>query len=149
MNFSQLLLHREALLREARLANLAFAYSRLSDFAERVARAGLHGPVTLHGADPQADRFWPALVAHRGNQSVIDEHFLDEDMLELDELLMFLEDEGWDVDFTFDLETMPQRYLPALRSELEKAGIAPPPASAPSTDSAHGASSNEPRRSGE
>lgn len=148
MHFSQLLHHREALLREARLANLAFAYSRLSDYAERIARAGLHGPVTLYGADPEADRFWPALVAHRGNQSVIDEHFLDEDMLELDELLMFLEDEGWDVEFTFDLETMPQRYLPALRVELEKAGVAPP-TSAPSADSARGASSNEPRLSGE
>lgn len=123
MNFSELLHHREALLRQARWANLAFAFARLSDYAERITRAGLHGPATLHGAEPEAERFWPTLVAHYGNQSVIDEHFLDEDVEELDEILLFLEDQGFEVDYTFDLESMPHRYLPALRRELEKAGV--------------------------
>ncbi len=126
MNLSHLLQQREALLRQARLANLAFAFARLSDYAARIERAGLHGPVTLHAAEPEADRFWPTLVPHRGNQSVIDEHFLDEDIDELDEILLFLEDEGVEVDFTFDLEDLPHRYLPALRRELEKAGVALP-----------------------
>lgn len=138
MNFSQLLQQREALLRQARLANLAFAYVRLSDYAERIARAGLRGPVTLHEADPETDRFWPVLVAHRGNQSVIDEHFVDEDVLELEEILLFLEDEGWDVEFTFDLETWPQTCLPGLRRELEKGGVVVPPAPAQPEDSARG-----------
>jgi hypothetical protein len=123
MNFSELLHHRETLLRQARLANLAFAFARLSDYAERIARSGLRGPATLHAADPEAERFWPTLVAHCGNQSVIDEHFIDEDVEELDEILRFLEDEGFEVDYTFDLEAMPHRYLPALRRELGKAGV--------------------------
>lgn len=126
MNFSELLHHREALLRQARLANLAFAFARLSDYAERIARAGLRGPATLLEAEPEAERFWPTLVPHGGNQSVIDEHFLDEDVEELDEILLFLEEEGFEVDYTFDLESMPQRYLPALRRELEKAGVVSP-----------------------
>jgi hypothetical protein len=140
MNFSQLLQQREMLLRQARLANLAFAYARLSDYAERIARAGLRGPATLHEADPEADRFWPVLVTHHGNQSVIDEHFVDEDVLELDEILMFLEDEGQDVDYTFDLEEMPQRYLPVLRRELEKAGVTLPQAAPHPEDSSRGPS---------
>ncbi len=123
MNFSELLPHREALLRQARLANLAFAFARLSDYAERIARAGLRGPATLHEADPEGERFWPTLVTHHGNQSVIDEHFLDEDVEELDEILLFLEDQGFEVNYTFELESMPHRYLPALRRELEKAGV--------------------------
>ncbi|HLP26421.1 MAG TPA: hypothetical protein VK477_12135 [Acidobacteriota bacterium] len=123
MNFSELLHHREALLRQARLANLAFAFARLSDYAQRIAHAGLRGPATLHEAEPEAERFWPTLTVHHGNQSVIEEHFLDEDIEELDEILLFLEDQGFDVDYTFDLESMPQRHLPALRRELEKAGV--------------------------
>lgn len=135
MNFSQLLLQREALLRQTRLANLAFAFARLSDYAERIERAGLRGAVTLHESDPEAERYWPALVAHCVNQSVIDEHFLDEDVDELDEILLFLEDEGFDVDYTFDLEEMPARLLPRLRGELEKAGVALPLAAPSREDS--------------
>lgn len=129
MNFPQLLQQREALLRQTRLANLAFAFARLGVYAARIARAGLHGPVTLHEPDPDAERFWPTLVPHAGNQSVIDEHFLEEEVDELDELLLFLEEEGFAVDYTFDLEAMPQRLLPELRRELEKAGVALPPGS--------------------
>lgn len=139
MNFSELLQHREALLRQARLANLAFAFARLSEYAQRISRAGLRGPVTLHEPEPEAERFWPTLVAHRGNQSVIDEHFVDEDVEELDEILLFLEDQGFDVDYTFDLETMPHRYLPALQRELEKAGVRLPAPSLRPEDSNRGA----------
>lgn len=135
MNLSHLLQQRERLLREARLANLAFAYARLSDYAGRIERAGLRGPVTLQESDPEADRFWPVLMAHRGPQSVIDEHFLDEDVDELDEILLFLEDEGFEVDFTFELEDLPHRYLPALRRELERAGVALPAATPSPEDS--------------
>lgn len=142
MNLFQLLQQRETLLRQTRLANLAFAFARLSDYAARIERAGLRGPVTLHAAEPDADRFWPALVAHRGNQSVIDEHFLDEDIEELDEILLFLEDEGMAVDFTFDLEDLPQRYLPVLRRELEKAGVTLPAEAPRPVDSARETASN-------
>lgn len=125
MNFIQLLHQREALLRQARLANLAFAYARLSAYGERIACAGLRGTVTLQPPDPEADRFWPVLVSPDVPQSVLDEHFLDEDVLEFGEILAFLEDEGQDVEFTFAIESLPQRFLPALRRELEKAGVTP------------------------
>ena len=44
---STLLTQRQALLRQARLANLAFAYTTLMEFAHRIARAQLSGRVTL------------------------------------------------------------------------------------------------------
>ena len=46
MNISLLLAQRQALLAQVRLANFAFAYARLGDFAVRIARAGLRGTVT-------------------------------------------------------------------------------------------------------
>ncbi|MDI1249112.1 MAG: hypothetical protein PSV13_09640 [Lacunisphaera sp.] len=52
MNFQQLLQQRDALLRQARLANTAYAYRRLDEFAGRIARARLHGAVTLRPGDP-------------------------------------------------------------------------------------------------
>lgn len=149
MNLHQLLQQREALLRSARLANLAFAFTRLSDYADRAARAGLHGPVTLHAADAEADRFCPALVAHWANQSVVDEHFLDEDVIELEEILMFLEDEGWPVDFTFEFDALSQSYLPALRRELAKAGVMLPSVPSSAEGSARGQSGGETRRPAE
>jgi len=138
MNFSHLLQQREALLQQARLANLAFAHARLSRLAGRIARAGLHGTVTLQEPDPEEGRFCPALVAHEGSQAVIEEHFLDEDVIELEGILMFLEDEGLDVDYTFALEELPIRYLPELRRLLDKAGVALPSESPRTEDSNRG-----------
>lgn len=43
MNFHHLILQRDALLRQARLANAAYAYQRLGEFAARIARARLRG----------------------------------------------------------------------------------------------------------
>jgi len=123
MNFHQLLLNRTTLLRQARLANLAFAWQRLDTFATRIARARLHGPVTLHLADPESDRPWPMLLAHDGNQSVIEEHFLDEEIVELADILVFLGDNNQVTEFTFQLEELASHFLPGLQHELEQAGI--------------------------
>ncbi len=138
MNFSQLLLQREALLRQAHLANLAFAHARLSRLGERIVRAGLRGTVTLQGPDPEEGRFCPVLMVHEGSQSVIEEHFLDEDVLELEEILTFLQGEGLDVDHTFALEELPIRTLPELRRLLDKAGVALPAESPRTEDSSRG-----------
>ena len=51
MNVSRLLSQRNALLRQARLANLAYAYHRLSEFGARIERAHLEGEVTLQLVD--------------------------------------------------------------------------------------------------
>src|SRR5690242_4343094 len=52
MKLSVLLAQRQALLQRTRLANLAFAHCRLSDFASRIGRAQLHGPVALKPVSP-------------------------------------------------------------------------------------------------
>lgn len=123
MNFAQLLHQREQLLREARLANLAFAHQRLSAFAERIDRAQLRGLVTVEEPDPAAECFWPTLLALEGSQAVLDEHFLDEEVLELAEILAFLRAEGEEVASTFRIEELPQLYLPAIERALEGGGV--------------------------
>jgi len=134
MNFHQLLHQRDALLRQARLANTAYAYGRLGEFAGRISRAQLHGAVRLDSGDPAGERPWPGLTALDGSQAVLEEHFLDEDILELADILCFL---GLEVGagFTFRLEDLGGRFLPALRRELEQAGINPGLASSPKEDS--------------
>jgi hypothetical protein len=135
MNFLQLLHQRDALLRQARLANLAFAHERLGEFARRLGRAGVAGPVSLHPVDPEADRFLPVLVAHAASQAVIDEHFLDEDAVELADILGFLSDEGLPVDFTFTAGDLADRWLPLLGRELARGGVRVPGPAPQSEDS--------------
>jgi hypothetical protein len=124
MNFQQLLQQRDALLRQVRLANTAYAYRRLGDFAGRIARARLHGAVTLRPGDPLENLPWPELVAEEGSQSVIAEHFLDEEIIELADLLAFVSGHDQPAGCTFRLEELGRRFLPGLRRELEQAGVA-------------------------
>jgi hypothetical protein len=124
MNFQQLLQQRDVLLQQARLANLAFAYDRLGTFAARISRAGLEGAVALHSGNPDAEHPWPGLFALEGSQSVIEEHFLDEEMVELTDILGFLGEEIPPEGYQFRLEDLAARFLPQLRRELEAAGIA-------------------------
>jgi hypothetical protein len=123
MKIHDLLLQRDALLRHARLANFAFAHHRLAEFGTRITRAHLHGPVTLSLADPSVDRLWPVLLALEANQSVIEEHFTDEDIGELADILVFLNEGEGATEFTFSLEELAGRYLPGLQRELSAAGI--------------------------
>lgn len=136
MNFQYLLQQRKALLRQARLANVAYAYARLGEFGARVIRARLHGTVILRASDAASDRPWPSLISQTGSQSVIEEHFLDEDIAELADILAFVCDEGRASEITFELEELPSRFQAELRRELEEAGIVPaPPLASPSGDS--------------
>lgn len=125
MNFHQLLHQRAALLQQARMANTAFAYQQLGEFAARIARARLHGLVQLRPGDPAGEQPWPALTTLDGSQAVLDEHFLDEEIVELMDILGFLGEEVNADGMTFRLEELGSRFLPALRRELQQAGIIP------------------------
>ena len=117
MNFHQLLFHRQALLRQARLANLAFACQQLSGYADRIARAGLTGEVRLHETGSESEGYGAALTALQGSQAVIEEHFTDEDLLELAELVAY----GTDcelVDSTLFLIDQRERAAAVARSRV-------------------------------
>lgn len=119
---STLLARRQVLLHHARLANLAFAYQTLRTFEDRIARARLRGSVTLKPAAPQAERYWASLTAHDGNQSVIEEHFSDEDLMDLADVLAFVTgNEAFTL--RFRLEELAEAILLPLRMELEREGI--------------------------
>ena len=90
MKFSQLLHQRDQLLRQAHLANVAFAYEWLQAFVARGGRAGLRGALLLSDGDPADGLPWPTLLAESGSQSVVEEHFLEEDMVELADILAFV-----------------------------------------------------------
>lgn len=122
MKLSSLLAKRQALLQQTRLANLAFAYERLSDFAQRIARAHLIGKVRLQTASLDAQRYWPTLTALGGKQSVIEEHFNEEDLLYFADVLTYVSNEN-QLDLVFRLEELEVRFLVPLRQELAKAGV--------------------------
>lgn len=119
---STLLTQRRDLLQQARLANLALAYNTLDQFVRRISRAQLSGAVTLSPALPREDRFCATLTAHEGSQSVIEEHFTDEDLIELADGIAFSTGDD-EVDVTFQLEEIAERFLVPLRNELETAGV--------------------------
>ncbi len=126
MNYHHLLRQRDALLQQARLANVAFAYHRLGEFATRVARARLRGAVVLRAGDPEGGQPWPGLSALEWSQAVLEEHFLDEELVELTDILIFLGEDVDDGGLTLRLEELAERFLPRLRHELEAAGIETP-----------------------
>ena len=137
MKLSHLLHQREALLRQTRLANLAYAYRRLSDFATRIAHGGLRGKVCLQPATPETECYWPVLSALEGSQSVIEEHFTEENIMELADLIVFVT--GVDAaETTFHLEEFAVRFIAPLRHQLLQAGITletdSPPAGESSSD---------------
>jgi len=137
MKISHLIRQREALLRQARLANLAFAYQRLGEFVARIARGGLSGEVGLQEAGSDGESYWASLVAHEGSQSVIEEHFTDEDIEELADLIAYATDCGH-LDVTFRLEELEARYRQPLRNELERAGVSLERETKPVAESNHG-----------
>lgn len=119
---TSLLAHRADLLRQVRLAHLAFAHVILTRFEQRVARAGLTGSVTLRPAVAEEGVYWATLTANVGAQSVIEEHFSDEDLMELADVMAFLA--GRDrFELTFPIQELAGQYLPLLRAELERAGV--------------------------
>lgn len=126
---TSLLTHRAALLAQARLANLAYAYETLRRFEQRIARARLRGRVTVRHAAPEEERYWASLTANDGAQSVLEEHFSDEDVMELADVISFLTCTHA-LELTFPLEELAERFLTPLRAELEREGVAIDPVDA-------------------
>ena len=103
MNFSKLLSSRQSILRQAHLANLAFSYFTISRLADRAAKAGLSQRVRLRATSVGEETIPASLTALTGSQSVIEEHFSDEDVLQLADSMEFaLEGPFVEVEFTLD-----------------------------------------------
>ena len=137
MKLSLLLAQRQALHRQAHLADLAFAYRRLSEFASRIARAQLRGEITLKQPAPEADCYCASLTALSGSQSVIEEHFTDEDILDLADLVAFAIDQR-QLDLSFPIEELADRFVAPLRRELEQGGISIDSVAEPIEEPNHG-----------
>lgn len=125
MNFDFLLLHRDELRRAARLANLAYAYQWIGNFAWKIAWLGVTGEVVLRGPNEEAGRNHATFVAQDFNQSVADEHFLPEEIDELHAVLSSVHDSGLILEMKFRLEGLGDVYRPALRRVLEMADVLP------------------------
>ncbi|MES2692138.1 MAG: hypothetical protein V4773_01610 [Verrucomicrobiota bacterium] len=120
-NLSHLLSRRTELLREARLANLAFAYQAMRDFAARVDRARLQGRVTLKPIDPDEERYLVTLTAHDVQQSRIEEHFTDEDLVVFADVLGYATGHP-DHELMFHIDQLSE-FVAALRADLIHAGV--------------------------
>src|SRR5258706_168210 len=78
--------------------------------------------VRFKPAAPHAERYWASLIALDGSQSVIEEHFVDEDLMDLADVLGFVI--GNDaLETTFRLEDLAEMFLLPLRVELEREGV--------------------------
>jgi hypothetical protein len=119
---SNLLAERDGLLRQARLANFAYAYETLCRFEQRIVRARLVGAVTLAPPDPDKEHFCATLTAEEGHQSVIEEHFSDEDLVELADVLGFVVGHAT-AEVGFRLEEIGEAFIAPLRGELEREGV--------------------------
>ncbi len=122
MKISKLLASRQALLRQTQLANLAYAYTTFENLARRISAANLRGLVRLQPADPKNDCYWASLTALEGSQSVIEEHFTDQDIMELAESIAFWS-EGEFQELDFRLEELADRYALPIRQLLEQSGV--------------------------
>lgn len=139
MNLSQLLVSRSALVRQARLANIAHAYNILRRLDERIRIARLRGRVCLEGADPEAGRYAPRLMALQGSQSVLDEHFDESDLVRLADALAFVaQEDPAPTEFVFRLECLFIDHGAALADALREAGVTLEESSASAPDASAG-----------
>jgi len=125
MKFDDQHKRQNELLQVIRVAKLAYAYQQMGKYAARIARAGLRGEVLLRGPDPTSDYPLPMMLACGFSQSVIDEHFLPEDIVELHAVLAYLQADVLCA-FRFRLEDIGAVYLPAFRlaEALARKGLA-------------------------
>lgn len=122
MKLSQLLATRQLINRQANLANLAYAYLTVKRFADRTQLVGLRGRVLLRQTDIGAGRYWPSLTAIDGHQSVIEEHFSEDDLLDLADAVAY-GSEGEFHQLIFRLDQMHTRLVLPLQQLLARAGI--------------------------
>jgi len=122
MKISKLIATHHAIIQQARLANLAQAYFTLRRCAERVRRARLGGLVNLRQPDADEGRLWATLTALEGNQSVLEEHFCDEELMEFADAVAFAR--GIDsLDIEFRLEALMTEFVIPLEAQLKQAGV--------------------------
>jgi hypothetical protein len=126
MKFNDPHKRQHELLQVIRIAKLAYAYQQMAKFAGRIANAGLRGEVALRGPDPEADRPVPVLLACGFSQSVIDEHFLSDEIAELYAVLAYVHQAEVIFEMRFRLEDIGAVYLPAFRlaEALARKGLA-------------------------
>jgi hypothetical protein len=122
VKISKLLDSHRAILQQARLANLAQAFLTLRRFAERVRRARLSGLVQLRQPDAAEERFWASLTALEGSQSVIEEHFSDEELMEFADSVAFVRGTSA-LDVTFRLEHLAVLFVEPVEAELRRSGV--------------------------
>jgi hypothetical protein len=122
MDIHHLIQQRDAILRQARLTNLAYAHRRLGDFSARFARAGITGEIRVEPAAPEEGRPEAAIVADR-SPAVVAEHFLEEDAAELADLLGFVRGQGEDGAHTLDIRDIESALRPALARALAREGV--------------------------
>lgn len=122
MKLSALLASRPTILRQAALAHTAAAWLTLQHMSARVAAAGLRGTVYLRQGDPEADEApWATLTSDEIRPSVLEEHFTEDDLVELAEALAYATDTNH-ADLVFPIEALSAFATPLLRT-LEKAGV--------------------------
>lgn len=118
---SLLIAQRSDLLQQVRLANFAFAYQTLRDFSLRIARGHLRGRVTLAPVDPDEERFTVTLTAHDMPQSLIEEHFSDEDLALFGDVMGFATGHPQH-ELMFHIDQLGD-FVSALRGDLERSGV--------------------------
>lgn len=122
MNLSALLASRPTILRQAALAHTAAAWLTLKRASARIAAARLTGMVHLRQGDPAADEIpWATITSDTIRPSVLEEHFTEDDLVELAEALAFATDSSH-ADIEFPIETLESYAAPLARS-LQKAGV--------------------------
>ena len=122
MKISKLIATHHAIIQQAQLANLAQAYLTLRRCADRVRRAQLRGLVNLRQPDAAEGRMWASLTALEGRQSILEEHFCDEELMEFADAVAFAR--GIDIlDIEFRLEALMAEFVVPLEAQLKQAGV--------------------------
>jgi len=122
MKISKLIATHDSIIEQARLANLAQAYVTLRRYAERVQRARLSGLVNVRQPDADEGRLWASLTALEGKQSVLEEHFCEEELMEFADALAFVRQTS-NLNLTFRLEALSAEFVAPLEAELKRAGV--------------------------
>lgn len=122
IKLTQLLQTREALVRQATLANMAYGYRLISEFSERIRRAGLRGLVAVRSPETNGEN-WASLVALEGSQARLDEHFSEEDVMDLTDAIRYVTGGEIHIDLTFRIEDLAQMFLTPLRDTLQGFGV--------------------------
>ncbi len=122
MKISKLIATHHAIIKQARLASLAEAFVTLRRCAERVGRARLCGLVNLRQPDAEEGRLWATLTALEGRQSLLDEHFCDEELMEFADAVAFVRGVNR-LDIVFKIEALREEFVEPLEEELKRAGV--------------------------